>query len=232
MMTASLNAIGDWSAEVDIGLKRALQTSVEVCGRTGEEACRHAIILMAQSARKLTPSANKMRPVLQETTQGLGPYVEVWNQGKREPTRVFKWQYSKTLLEQDRQKSPPGTWDSVKRIGRSGLAKKAWMWGLGRLGAAVEDWRAVRGASAVYTIKSEKVVGYVKQNRLSYLLGIMPEGWEATVESRVANKIMGQARAKLQTVWRSQMRRLGRGGAAPNNRELADFFKNITERAA
>jgi hypothetical protein len=59
----------------------------------------------------------------------------------------------------------------------------------------------------------------------------LPAGWQRTVEALAANKIMAQARNKLQQRWQSEMRRAGRnvGGATLSNRALADYFLKVDQ---
>ena len=59
----SIKMLGDWRKEVGVPLRDALAVSMDICGRTGEEACKHAIILMAESARALARQAPKNRKV-------------------------------------------------------------------------------------------------------------------------------------------------------------------------
>jgi len=211
--SASITPVGDWAQKVDRPLREALRASVEVCGRTGEEACRHALILMAQSARKLAKTARKNRTVERDD---YGKYVEVYNKGRSGPRKVYEWMFSKNRLERI-----PGTWENAKRIGNRGLAKRSWMWGLGRLGAGSVG-AAIRGTSRVYSILTEKVSGYVKENRLDYIQQAMPSGWEAMVEASASNKIKAQAKL-IEQRWRAAVERRQKSNA----RGLGEFFGRV-----
>ena len=203
MATATtLIPVGNWQAEVSGMLNRALGASVGICGRTGEEACRHALILMAQSARALAIKAKAKRPVLHDAT--LGPYVEIFKKD-RSRMKSYKWQH-------------PDEWENTKTIGNRGLAKRSWMWGLERIGGKSEG-RAIAGTSKLYTITSEKANGYVKENRLDYIQKAMPAGWELTVATRATNKIMAQAARKVEAQFRAQ----GRTAA----RSVSSFFRQV-----
>ena len=219
---SALQTVGDWKKEIGVPLRDALAVSMNIMGRTGEEACRHSMILMAQSARAATKQSKVKRPVLKETDQGLGEYVETYNQGNGTPSRVFKFRFSPTIAAEDRL---PGTWQQAKRIANRGMAKRAWMWGLNKIGAS-NTGKPYPGTSRFYSILGEKVCGYIKENRLSYIAhrNAMDAGWEAAVERTAGNKIMAQARAKIEGQWRSAMRRKDKAQV----RAVQSFFRAIT----
>lgn len=196
-MQASLKIIGNWRKEVGAPLRDALAVSMDICGRTGEQACRHALILMAQSARALTKKARNNRKVQKDEH---GSYVENWVRGKNEAQKLYKWMFEGT--EQERI---PGTWENARKIGNAGLAKRSWMWGLATLKPGMHTGKAIRGTSRVYSITQAKANGYIKENRLDYILDAMPSGWESSVQSSAGNKIMAQSRNKLEAQWRREM---------------------------
>lgn len=66
----------------------------------------------------------------------------------------------------------------------------------------------------------EKVCGYVKTNRMSYVWKGMPPGWETTVEQKAGNKIMAQAAMKIERQWQAAINRRDKRAA----RALASFF--------
>lgn len=200
---ASLKLIGDWNAKVGVGLRDALSVSMDVAGRTGEQACQHALILMAQSARALTVTAKKNRQVLLDARLHGAKYVENWVKGKTEPQRLYKFQFDGAANARD---AIPGTWENARKIGNAGLAKRSWMWGLAKL-KPMHTGKAIPGASRVFAVTSEKVNGYIKENRLDYILKAMPSGWEASVAQAATNKIMAQARMRLERQWEREARR-------------------------
>jgi len=215
----SLKMVGNWSAELGVPLNNALAVSMDICGRTGEQACRHAMILMAQSAGKL------MRKTRRKTRQiehdESGKYVTVYVQGRKDPHKVYEW-----MFKADRAERIPGQWANARKIGNIGLGARSWMWGLGKLGAKSRISRAIPGGSRVFTITGETAQGYVKQNRLDYVTKALPAGWQGTVERMAGNKIMEQARRKLETKWRREMGMPGRtrGAAKTPARDLSKYF--------
>jgi hypothetical protein len=188
----SIRALNDWRAAVHIDLATALQVSRDVFHRTAAQATKHAIILMGQSARALTKQAKARRPI--EHEKGKAPFVTVYTQ--RGNYRVHKWQAE--------QRGADG-WERVRRIGRRGLAKRSWMWGLSQIKGDVEGFagagaagRPIPGVTRTYEVKSGRdTVGHVMENRLGYLERILPGGWLATVEQKAVNLIMKRAEMKM-----------------------------------
>jgi len=196
--TVSLKTLGKWDKQIGVPLRDALNVSMDVMGRTGEEACKHALILMAQSARALTPQAKPNRKMMRDER---GQYVENWRKNQAEPQKLYKW-----MFDDSNPNRIPGTWENARKIGHRGLAKRSWMWGLARL-KPMKTGKAIPGTSRVYSITGETVNGYVKENRLDYIMKVMPTGWEAQVAMRAGNKIMAQARQRMERKWQSAVRR-------------------------
>jgi hypothetical protein len=175
---------GNWGAEIERTLKNALAVSMEIVGRTGEEACRHAIILMAQSARALAKTAKPKRKILRDDAAGGSGkgdklkgarYMEVWHQGATEPAKLYEYRWKFGFGNKPKL---TGSFEQGLNIKNRGLAKRSWMWGLGKLGASGVVGSPIPGTSVVRTITSEKVNGYIKENKLSYITKAMPAGWE------------------------------------------------------
>lgn len=215
--TATLKTIGNWDKQIGVPLADALGVSMDIMGRTGEEACRHALILMAQSARAMTKQAPKNRKVMRD--QNGASYIEAFTKAGQ-PTRVYKWQFGDRAPENRRL---DGTWDEALTIGNRGLGKRSWMWGLAKLGAK-NTGGAIRGTSAVFSVTGAQANGYIKENRLSYILKAMPAGWEAAVVLRAGNKIMAQARAKMERAWQAAMRRREKRAI----RTVRSFFRSVS----
>ena len=204
-MNASVKIIGDWKKEIGVSLHDALAVSMDVIGRTGEEACRHALILMAQSARALTPQSKSKRP--EEVDVGLhgSKYITIWKKGKQ--TRLYEFHFF-------RGGDMQGTWEQARQIKNKGLAKRSWMWGLRDLSTAAENSKPISGVSTLKTILGEKSCGYILTDRLSYLMKVLASGWEQSVVMSAGNKIMAQARLKLERQWMREITRARRGGSA------------------
>ena len=208
---ASIQTIGDFKQKISVALKDVLAVSTDVCGRTGEEACRHAIIRMAISAKAITKKAKKNRPVYDNPKfrhlLGRGQYKAAQARGEN---MAHYYKFAADKLQQ-----PPkslriiygNTKKSIARIKNVGLAKRSWMWGLGKLGGH-EEGKPIIGTSRVFSLLSEKACGYIKWNRLSYILRILPGGWESTVENNVGKIIMAQAAQKLGKDWKRQTEHL------------------------
>lgn len=253
----TLKMVGDWRKEVGVPLRDALAVSMNICGRTGEEACKHAIILMAQSARAITKQSPKLRPIVKnpdpryKTDARRAPFGVYAYKGRGNQSRkYFKPIYrtgefgrvrflDKNTLEikyintfsgkvhrADRYEQVPGLsikTDKRRNIGRRGLAKQAWMYGLSQLGGPHESEK-VKDASSVRAIRGDYLSGYIKSNLLDYITKILPAGWEKTVELRAGNKIMKQAQMKLERQFKSAMLRREK----QTEKSLGQFFKAVS----
>ena len=215
----SLKTIGKWDKQIGVPLRDALAVSMDITGRTGEQACQHAIILMAQSARSLTPQAKKRRRV--HRTKKKGEYILFDKPGKRQ-MEIRKWMFD--YLERSYIKHRFKSWDQAQQIKSRGLAKRSWMWGLKGL-SAKPTGKAIPGVGTLAAIKLPNLNGYVLSNRLDYITKVMPSGWEHEVARRAGNKVMAQARNKLQNKWRKAMN-MPRG-AKISNENLSRFFLKV-----
>jgi hypothetical protein len=193
-----IKMVGDWSKTMGLTLGGAINATYELCGRSLAEACKHAIILMAQSARAMTSKSKTRRLIQRDVRLGGAEYVEAWKQGADKPVRLHKFRFGDAMRGSDRI---PGTWDNAKKIGNSGLAKRSWMWGLAGLKGATVDSKAIPGVGSLRRILTDKVGGFILSNKLSYILKAMPPGWENEVRQRATNKIMEQAKIRLERAW-------------------------------
>jgi len=178
----SIRAINDWRAEIHTDMARAQRVSMDVFRRDSPNALRHLLILMAQSARALTPQAKKRRKVLNDAH---GPYVNIIGQNGHESKR-YKWMFSRPEAR--------GTWEGAQTIRGRGLAKRSWMWGLQAAGKG----NPIPGTGEVRKVSAgTRMVGWVKINALSYIGKIMPAGYQRMAEQKAVNKLMKQAEMKL-----------------------------------
>lgn len=205
----TIKTIGDWKQKIEVSLQNVLNVSMEIMGRTGEEACRHALILMAQSARAATKIAPKKRPVeknsafrhLLRTHENGSTYKEARVAGRQ---MASYYQYFAIKLGNSKRpdialygNEQGGGRERIAKIGNRGIAKRSWMWGLAALGASGEG-KPIADASKVFTVREPSLNGYVKENRLDYILKAMPAGWERDVETKAGNKIMANAVRKME----------------------------------
>jgi len=216
MNTVSLKTLGDWQKKIAVPLHDVLAVSMDVCGRNSAEACKHAIILMAQSASAMTKQSPKNRKVEQDPRfRGHGgDFVRVFKKNKQE---VKLWRFSF---------ADKAEWADAKLIKNRGLAKKSWMWGLKGLDAGKVTSKPIPGVAHTMTILNEKSCGYILQNALLYLLKILPAGWESVVMQKAGNKIMKQAAMKIERQWRSELARPRRAGMTVA-RGLASYFTRV-----
>lgn len=195
----TITAVNDWRAGVHVDLSRALRVSMDVWRRDGLQATKHMLILMAQSAAAMTPSAKRNRTVMHDARLNGAKYVEVYNGGKG-PTRVHQFRFSSLLKGKDRLE---GTWENAKKVGYAGLARRSWMWGLSSIAGDVPGYKGrgsykpMRGVARSYTLNQGKVVGHVLENRLSYLMKIIPPNYARIAESNAVSKLLKQAEMKM-----------------------------------
>ena len=208
----TLEQVGNWRKELGVPLAQALSVSMNVTGKTGEKACRQALIFMAQSAGRLATRARKNRRMFKDEH---GQYVNIWSKGVMR--KLYRWAFSKSVSN-----SLTGTWPEAREIGSRGLAKRSWMWGLAQLGKRSKS-RPIAGTWKLATIRSTTLNGYMLTNKLGYISKVMPAGWEQEAQRLGTNRVMAQARSKLQRVWQKQMGLVGKGHKQ-TQRQLADFF--------
>lgn len=214
----SLEIIGNWTKEAGVTMAQALSVSMDVTGDSGEKACRKALWFMGQAAGKIAGrTARKKKRSIQRDEHGK--FVDVYVQGKRDHYKLYPWMFENEggIL--------PGLWENAKKIGNKGLAKRSWMWGLNRFkkSGGKSSGAPIPGTSRVSTIRGTNINGYIKDNKLSYILKAMGPGWERKVEVSAGNRIMAQARNKLEAKWRREVG--AEKGMKLSNRSLASYFK-------
>jgi len=225
MDIVSFKMVGDWRAKMHTSLGWAIVVSQDVFGRSAGEACKHAVILMAQSARAITPIAKERRAILNDDR---GEYVERWRQGWSNAQKIHKWMFSKVHDSKGniiQVKNFTGSsmddagWAKAQIIRNHGLAKRAWMWGLTSWGGT-EERGAIPGVSAVFFNQTAMKVEAIKQNKLNYINRIMPGGWENDVATKATNKIMAQAARKMERLFLSTLQ----GGNSLMAQSVQSFF--------
>jgi len=198
-MQTGLTILGNWDKQIGAPLNDALGVSTSLMGKSGERACRDALIFMAQSARKLTKKAKKNRKVKYDPRAKRSKYVDNYKKGRSGPQRLYEFQFSEAAVN-----PIDGTWAQAKKIGNQGLAQRSWLWGLAKL-KPMKTGKSIPGTSKVFTIRRGKAAGYIKEDNLSYIQKAMPNGWEEMVQRSAGNRIMEIARKKLEGKWRREM---------------------------
>ena len=199
----TIKALNDWRAAITPTLDRALRISIDVWGRNADEATLHMLILMAQSAGAMTPQSQKVRTVY---TNSFGPFVTKYKQNGKKPSNWYKWQFEDMANEKaaeirkmyrgsdvfgnirGRRK---GTWEDAHIIKNRGLAKRSWLWGLS------SNRKPIAGTSEVFRIKTQRLIGWQKTNKLSYIDKIMPPGYEQMASQKAMNKLLKNAEMKM-----------------------------------
>lgn len=194
--------VGNWSKEMDLTLSQALSYTYQVSGRSLAEACKHAIILMAQSARKLTKQARKNRRKMRDEH---GEYYErITKTGVK---KIYRWAFDKPEVRRTLK-----SWEHVRLVPNRGLAKRSWMWGLASLNKPPKS-KPMGRVSTINKYLTRDKGGFVLTNKLNYIERAMPAGWKIIVERAAINRVMKQAQLRLQRKWErsvARSRALGR----------------------
>jgi hypothetical protein len=228
---ASLQTIGDWNKSIQVPLQDAMRMSMDVMGRSGEQATKATVVMMAQAARSRTPSAKPFRdvqdnPDFEHLIKKGSPQVQQIRQGTRDPDFYFRfraqaWRQGKA--EPDWRYANERT--RLSRIRNAGLAKSSWFWPLASAGKSNPTrFTDKNGRTSFYPVVESKgettYRGFQLDNRLHYITKIMPSGWPDKVEKAVANRMMGMMRNKLRRDFINSMKRAQRVGVATITRAL------------
>jgi hypothetical protein len=187
----------DWRQKVKLPLDRVLMASMDAFNRNSVEACKHFVILMAQSASAATPRAKKKRPVI--SNPNFAHLLEKSQYKKIRRTNAEMARYFRFVAIKYQQPSrtipiygnKPG---DISKVNRVGLAKKSWMWGLKNLAGS----KPIAGTWEVVEKAAKNFASYTKINKLSYISKIMRSGFEQVVAEKATNKLMKSVERKMQ----------------------------------
>lgn len=207
----TMRALGEWDKEVGVPLQTALAVSMEMSGKTGEQAVARCMIMMAQSARAMTSTAKKNRTVLFDERLHGSQYVEIYSQIKgHKPTRLYKFACGSLANAKDKRAL---SWDLARKIGNAGMARRSWFWGLRNLPGAPYQMggKPYRGVARLITLqgRGEMAFGLVLENRLSYILQTIPANYEEMAWRSAGIRIMQDAARKIEKQYMQQLQRLG-----------------------
>ena len=215
--------VEDWNKGLEIPLASALAMSIEITGMAGRNACKRAIILMAESARKMTKIAPKNRKVVKnpdfahvltkaqyaripKTPDGMKRYFKFTATKERQPPKQAIQIYANEK-------------DQLKRIKNRGLAKKSWFWGLNSFGKKSED--EIPGVSELHEMIGKDTCGFILDNKLSYVIKAMPGGWEQMVQKKASDQIMATAAKTLERKLGVHFERLDKHRRKPKGLDAA-----------
>jgi hypothetical protein len=202
----TIQTVGTWNKQMSIPLRSVIDIVKDLYRKSAPEACKRTVIYMAKSASAITPKAPALRPVHTDQTHLLGrggEYVKVYKKTSSttaRPVKMFRYEFSK------KNRTLEGTFAQARKIANHGMASnRSWMWQL-RGGKS-----APRGASQAYAFKAGKDnVGFVKRNKLGYIMKIMPAGWLDMVTRAATNKIMKVAAIDMEKKYRRLLARVGK----------------------
>jgi hypothetical protein len=172
----TMQIIGDWDKQVQVPLRDALHAYVDATGRSGEKTCRDTIVAMARALASprgnLTKTARAKRPI--KGGQGRNRHFMQLTQARHEGNGIkwYAWMWGAKMSNRLHWPS----FDYARSITNAGMARRSWMWSLRKYGAKSVG-KPMAGASRAYTFKRGDVAGYVKQNRVNYIMKAMNPSW-------------------------------------------------------
>jgi hypothetical protein len=213
----ALTAVGDWNKQIDVSLVNAMMAGIEICGRSGRQACEMAMIYMARSARRMTKQAEARRKVKTGTTSNnvAYKYAEIWD-GRDVPVHV------PDFTVRPKNELSNYSWEDVlKNIAARGLAKRSWFWSIKKL----RDGKAIPNATSLYSITTPKGCGLIMANRLNYIRAVTPAGVEGMAASAASNQIMAQVAKKMEREFGIKSPRLAAKKTKAATKTLGAEFK-------
>jgi hypothetical protein len=218
----TMKALGEWDKDVGVPLDTALRVTMELSGKTGEQAVSRCMIMMAQSTRAMTKTAKKRRPVLVDSSldarysatkiikSSAAKYVETYTQNPSgNPHRIYQFMFSAA----GRNDGLNGSWEKAQHIANAGMAPRSWLWGLHNLPGAPYQMggKPYKGVSKLITLqgRGEMAFGLVYENRLSYILKTVPSNYEELAWRNAGIRIMQDAARKIEKQFQRELKRIG-----------------------
>ncbi len=213
----ALTAVGDWNKQIDVPLVNTMMSGIEICGRSGRQACEMAMVYMARAARRRTKQAAARRKIKTgKTANNVSyKYVECWG-GRDVPVRVPDFSV------RPKNELSNYSWEDVlKNIASRGLAKRSWFWSIRKL----RDGKAIPNATSLYSITTPKVCGLILANRLNYIRAVTPAGVEGMAAAAASNQIMAQVAKKMEREFGIKSPRLAAKKTKAATKTLGTEFK-------
>jgi hypothetical protein len=214
----TMQAIGDWNKQMDIPLANALAATIELTGKQGRKAVVGAIVMMAQTARRLTKQSKAKRPVQSDK---FGKFFERQIGGETQRVYAFAWKRG--------DKSNPWvkaneTFEDARVIKNRGLAKRSWMWGIRSLNSAAASGRPpIPGVTDLQEIIGREC-GMVLTDRLSYIMAAAPADVQEQAARSASNRIMATAAKAMERKYGMTIPRLAASRAKRAQKTLAQAY--------
>lgn len=206
MTIGTLIPVGNWERAVERPLDRVLGYTMQATKKTRDEVTVWAVVLMAQSAARLTPISKTRRKIERNPT--FGDFIPVWKKGREVPVFLGS------------RKSNPENYEKTKNmvspIRLRGMARASWMWGISKLGKPTAAQRFVdrKGVVSGHKVEELGYRGHEITNRLSYISKIMPAGWQKTAEQKAVARMTFIAERGLTRDLNASIRRASNIGAS------------------
>ena len=227
-MSASIKTVGNWSNQMEIPLHNALAATIELSGRSGRSAVERAMVMMAQSARKVTKQAKKNRK------KGRDKRGEYYFADKKAKYNIYKWWWDtdsstrgilmRNQLIRNTLKSYP-TFEQAQPTPSRGLAKRSWFWGLAGLSRSTQKSKSIPGVASLREIHEKMKQGLALTNRLNYIFKAAPTNVEQIAAKAATNRIMNQAAKKMERQYGVIVPRLAASRRKKRLKSLNKAFK-------
>lgn len=206
MSATGVHWLTDWDTDMEVSLGQAVRAAMEVHNQTAEKVTRRLLAYMAQSASRVTRTASRRRPV--EANPEFRHLVRAQQYKSLAAAGVDVGRYYMRLRAVKYTQRTPGQRfiyanekSRISGIGWAGLAARSWMWGERPQHAhwpgVVEVDHVCRHVGDSREAGEYVEVGFLLTNRLSYINAAMPAGWQADVERRGLNRLLGYARHEV-----------------------------------
>lgn len=138
------------------------------------------------------------------------------DKGKWMVVTIDEWNY----VNGDAKKFPTVMNSKKRIIGRKGLAKRSWLWGMKSFhNGSIPD------VTAIDAIYGDLLCGLVLTNKLRYIEHVIPAGYENVLSEKASNAIMAQTAKEFERRFSVEVPRLAASRTKKAERKLASEFR-------
>jgi hypothetical protein len=214
----TMQAIGDWNKQMDVPLANALAASIELTGRQGRRAVVASMVMMAQTARKVTKQSKPNRKIQRD---GNIKYFERERGG--DSARVFEYWWKSAGVSDNPWVKGNASFEDARKIKNRGLAKRSWMWGIKDISNSAAISKPIPGVTDLQEFIGREC-GMVLTNRLSYIRDAAPADVEDQAARAASNRIMAMAAKSMEKTYGVTVPRLAASRAKRAAKTLAQAY--------